>query len=181
MQRKPTPIPAAIRAAASGAIRAAAFAAPLLFAALDTPLADDMAPVAGETAAAGPAQPGRYTMVPVPGGFVRLDTETGLVAHCRRDVAAGDTDWQCITLSEPSESRDAALAARIDALAASVDALKRRVAGLEASVAGSKATPLDRVRQAGGEALRRMQLLIAEWKGVPVDPGAPLPAGAVNP
>jgi hypothetical protein len=36
-------------------------------------------------------KPGRYTMTPTDGGFVRLDTETGAVSFCSRK----DTQWFC--------------------------------------------------------------------------------------
>lgn len=50
--------------------------------------------------AAQDGKPGRYTMSPTDGGFVRLDTLTGEMSLCRR---TGDT-WGC----EPMDDSDAA-------------------------------------------------------------------------
>ncbi len=37
-------------------------------------------------------KPGRFTMSPADGGFVRLDQETGEMAFCKRDAGGG---WAC--------------------------------------------------------------------------------------
>jgi hypothetical protein len=51
-------------------------------------------------AAADPAPEtkGRYTMTPVEGGFMRLDTETGAVSLCTRKVDA----WSCEPVADKS-------------------------------------------------------------------------------
>ena len=88
----------------------------------------DQAPAATPQSSTSPdsARPGRYTMVPAEGGFVRLDTETGTVSHCRRGDASTGSVWTCAAIPESVLSRpDPAIA-----LAGKVDALEREVAGL---------------------------------------------------
>lgn len=48
--------------------------------------------------AAAEEKSGRYTMTPVDNGFVRLDTETGDMALCRREGAA----WSCQAMADSS-------------------------------------------------------------------------------
>lgn len=52
---------------------------------------------AGMTSAGAQDRPGRFTMSPIDGGFVRLDTETGAMALCRAlpGHAAGAGAWNC--------------------------------------------------------------------------------------
>jgi len=89
----------------------------------ETPTASQAPP-----AAADAARPGRYTMVPAEGGFVRLDTETGTVSHCRRGDAASGSVWTCAAIPEDVLSRpDPAVA-----LGAKVTELEREVADLRA-------------------------------------------------
>ncbi len=65
-----------------------------------------------------PARSGRYTMQPVDGGFLRLDTETGSVALCSKR----DTSFSCDPVSdERSANRQQA---EIDRLASENQALK---------------------------------------------------------
>ena len=56
------------------------------------------------SAAADPAleTKGRYTMTPVEGGFMRLDTETGAVSLCTRKADA----WSCEPVTDKSTSND---------------------------------------------------------------------------
>lgn len=61
-------------------------------------------------------QNGRFTMIPAEEGFVRLDTETGIVSHCRRtpaegeapqgDAAAEHGPWRCVVVED--DARNAA-------------------------------------------------------------------------
>ncbi len=151
MQRLPTPMLAAI------------FAAPFLAAPIDAPLAEDMAPASGST-----ERPGRYTMVPAEGGFVRLDTETGTVSHCRRDADPALPAWRCTTLPEAAlgeAGRGDALSRRIDELSTATAALTRRVTSLEQQAIAGHPSLLARVDAVTREALRRIQLLVVEWKG----------------
>lgn len=55
-------------------------------------------------AAADPAPEtkGRYTMTPVEGGFMRLDTESGAVSLCTRKAEV----WSCEPVSDKSASND---------------------------------------------------------------------------
>ena len=49
-----------------------------------------------------PADKGRYTMTPVEGGFMRLDTQTGAVALCTRKSET----WTCEPVDDKSASGD---------------------------------------------------------------------------
>ena len=77
---------------------------------------------ASATGAAEP-QPGRFTMTPADGGFIRLDTQTGQVSRCARQ----DQDWTCRSL--PDERQ--ALEKEIERLAAENAQLKTSVKRLE--------------------------------------------------
>lgn len=90
-------------------------------------------PLLAVTAAAAFAQPavepkGRYTMTPVDGGFMRLDTETGAVALCMKKEAA----WACEPVKDGT-------GATTDAgkLETENKALKDRVKALEDAKAGA--------------------------------------------
>jgi hypothetical protein len=64
---------------------------------------------------------GRYSMTPAPdGGFLRLDTRTGAVSHCR----TGETGVQC----RAGADERAALQAEIDRLAKENEDLRRKMA-----------------------------------------------------
>lgn len=73
---------------------------------------------------------GRYTMTPVEGGFMRLDTETGSVALCTRK---GET-WTCEPVSDKAASPEDK--ARLET---ENKALKDRVKELEAAGPPDKA------------------------------------------
>ncbi len=154
MQLLPTPMLATL------------LAAPLLLAPLAA-LAEDQAPVPA-LPAADASGAGRFTMVPADGGFVRLDTETGQVAQCRRDGNIAGSDWRCTLIPEtasPADPRGDTVAARIDALAAAVADLARRVGALESHAAATGTPALERARGVGAEGLRRLFALTREWKG----------------
>ena len=51
---------------------------------------------ATKTAADAPPASGRYTMAPVDGGFLRMDTDTGAVSLCAKKAAA----WNCETVPD---------------------------------------------------------------------------------
>lgn len=80
---------------------------------------------------AGPA-PGRYQIAPDGDGFVRLDTETGALAHCDRS----DGVWRCAVVVEDRSDVDRrilALQEELAALRADIENLKERLAEFEAS------------------------------------------------
>jgi hypothetical protein len=67
---------------------------------------------------------GRFTIAPQDDGFLRLDTRSGSVSHCRKDDAG---EWVCMPFSEADAVRDDAIAgleARMAALAAELEALR---------------------------------------------------------
>lgn len=72
------------------------------------------------------AETGRYVLKDVEGGFIRLDTETGAVAHCR----AREGEWRCDTVADDRR----ALQDQITALHKENSDLKHRVAELEAEL-----------------------------------------------
>lgn len=70
---------------------------------------------------------GRYALSASRDGFVRLDTVTGSVSHCRPEKGV----WRC----EPLPAEDSALRARLDALTTEVARLTASVAALNGRVA----------------------------------------------
>jgi hypothetical protein len=76
-----------------------------------------------EVPSAASPKPGRYTMHPAEGGFMRLDTETGSVSHCGRT----DGQWSCQSLADDRR----AFEAEIDRLAKENTELKGAVRRLE--------------------------------------------------
>jgi DnaJ-domain-containing protein 1 len=69
---------------------------------------------------------GRYTLTPADGAFVRLDTQTGEVAICKRQAE----QWACDTVAEDRR----ALQQEIDRLSAENSELKSAVRRLEEMV-----------------------------------------------
>lgn len=69
------------------------------------------------------AEKGRYTLVPMSGGFVRLDTRTGVVSHCENKGSG----WACYVL--PDEH--AALDKEIGRLQAENEKLKAQLVARE--------------------------------------------------
>jgi hypothetical protein len=78
--------------------------------------------------AAPDTEQGRYTLAPMSGGFVRLDTRTGVVSHCT-DKGIG---WACYTL--PDEH--AALDTEIGRLQTENEKLKAQLAASEPTASG---------------------------------------------
>lgn len=152
--------------------RLAALAALVLAALLNgTPAgAEDAAPAAD-------APPGRFTMVPADGGFVRLDTRTGAVAHCRRETPDPGSAWRCATVPEEEMKRPdrfGELGEQIDSLGREIAALRMRVDALEqaekaraAADAPPALTQDDEMRRSldfSEELMRRFLGLVQEMK-----------------
>lgn len=132
----------------------------------------------GQAAAASPPSPtparaGRYTMVPAEGGFVRLDTETGIVSQCRRETPQPDAAWRCAAipesvLSEPD--RTAELAASVESLKREVADLRRRLDAEDRRAATAPATPqmddaeYNRALDFSEELMRRFFGLVRDMK-----------------
>lgn len=91
-------------------------------------------PAPSGSAVAAPPRTGRYTMVPADGGFVRLDTETGVVSQCRRETPGADSGWRCAAIPESRLNEPD----RTDELAERVDTLSREVAELRARLDASE-------------------------------------------
>ncbi|NNE22413.1 MAG: hypothetical protein HKN11_07355 [Rhizobiales bacterium] len=79
--------------------------------------------VTGMAAASAAQHTGRYVLKQTSDGFLRLDTETGAVAHCLKR----DSRWQCDSLSAGAASQ----APDIARLKLQNEELKDRVARLE--------------------------------------------------
>jgi hypothetical protein len=130
------------------------------------------APSANVPSDAGP-RAGRFTMVPAEGGFVRLDTETGAVSHCRRGDAVSGGVWQCAAIPESviakpeAEARgddNAVLRREVADLRARIEAIEQRpVAGLPPAK-GSGDPELDRAMNFSEELMRRFFGLVREFK-----------------
>jgi len=114
-------------------------------------------------------QNGRFTMIPAEEGFVRLDTETGIVSHCRRTPAEGEAPqgeaaaehgpWRCVIVEDearnaappqaqpqPQPQRetgelDGVIAAEIASLSQKVARLSARIDALEREKAPAVAPP----------------------------------------
>jgi hypothetical protein len=87
-----------------------------------------------------PDEAGRFTIAPQDDGFLRLDTRSGAVSHCRKDAAG---EWTCVPFTEADAARSSAIAAlekRMAALSAELDALRADLARLKDET-GSVAAP----------------------------------------
>ncbi|MDH3742166.1 MAG: hypothetical protein OER56_11280 [Hyphomicrobiales bacterium] len=82
--------------------------------------------VTGIAAASAAQQTGRYILKQTSDGFLRLDTETGAVAHCLKR----DSRWQCDSLKAGGAGQDPDIAR----LKKQNEELKKRVARLEETV-----------------------------------------------
>jgi hypothetical protein len=89
------------------------------------------APAVAEDPAPGAA--GRYAIQSSDNGFVRLDTQTGAVSHCRQT----DGTWHCDAIAEDK----AALERQIKDLSDQVTTLTDEVGRLKEELAALKSTP----------------------------------------
>lgn len=132
-----------------------------------------------ETAPSSQATPsdgagvGRYTMVPAEGGFVRLDTQTGTVSHCRRGDATAGSVWTCAAIPEnvlSSPDPAVVLSGRVDALEREVATLRGRLDAVEGGLkangtAQSSGDPeLDRALNFSEELMNRFFGMVREMK-----------------
>jgi hypothetical protein len=79
--------------------------------------------------------PGRYQFAPDGDGFVRLDTETGAIAHCGRS----ESGWRCDGVAE--DSRVVALQQELTMLKAELEDLSERLATIEQGESESAEAP----------------------------------------
>ncbi|WP_421725276.1 hypothetical protein [Bauldia sp.] len=107
--------------------------------------------------------PGRYAVEPSFDGFVRLDTETGALSHCRREQGI----WRCAILAEDRSAIDA-LADDVAALATRVDALAARVDAFEAS---RSAPAQDESSRFFDTLMERLEALVRDIRRPPPDSG----------
>ena len=138
-----------------------------------TPPPTAAAPSANTPSDTGP-RAGRYTMVPAEGGFVRLDTETGAVSHCRRGDAMSGGVWQCAAIPEAvmakPEAEDkagddnAVLRREVADLRARIEAIERRPVASLPPAQGSGDPELDRAMNFSEELMRRFFGLVRELK-----------------
>lgn len=95
--------------------------------------------IAAVSAHATGDKPGRYNMSPADGGgFVRLDTQTGAMAHCQR--AAGD--WSCKDMAEPARG----LAEEVERLRTDNQRLRAEIRQMEEIMLGEKRAEITRPR-----------------------------------
>ena len=99
--------------------------------ALALPLALTCAAAAETPATSG----GRYTMSPVDGGFLRLDTQTGAVAMCARS----GSDWACKAVEDKTATASPDELSRLER---ENKELRDRVKSLEDSLETEKPPPL---------------------------------------
>lgn len=88
---------------------------------------------AGGALAADDARPGRYTMTPADGGFIRLDTETGAMALCVKR----DDQWSCDPMPDAMADRQR----EIERLEAENKALKDEIRRMEDTLGLSEPKP----------------------------------------
>ena len=86
----------------------------------------------GLVGAAVAAESGRYVLKDVDGGFIRLDTATGTISHCR----SSDDYWRCELVADAQD----ALEREIGRLAEENVALKQRLAELDAELQAQRGT-----------------------------------------
>ncbi|MEO8667048.1 MAG: hypothetical protein ABI399_00915 [Bauldia sp.] len=101
--------------------------------------------MAGALALAAPAlaenaspNAGRYAVQPSDDGFIRLDTETGSVSHCRRTAGV----WHCEGVADAKSG----IEIKVDALASAVVSLTGEVGRLKAELTTLKAPPPEQPR-----------------------------------
>ncbi len=90
---------------------------------------------------------GRYQLAPGDGGsFVRLDTRTGAVSHCRQERGV----WRCQPIMDSGlADRLTALSDKVDHLSSGLDRLSLRVDKLAADAAAPPAAPAPADQAAG--------------------------------
>lgn len=132
-------------------------------------------------AAEAPPRAGRYTMLPSEGGFVRLDTETGIVTQCLREGDAAPSAWRCLPVSTPDPAASpppSPFAERLDALEAEVARLAAELGALRKLLAPPQPAP-EQISappaSVGGEAIDRLFSLVRRWKGGPTSETAASP------
>ena len=87
---------------------------------------------------------GRFAIMAEGDGFLRLDTRSGAVSHCRKNATGA---WTCVPFNEADTAlRDeiAALSRRIAALSGELDALASDVARLQRRIEGTAPPAPDR-------------------------------------
>lgn len=104
-------------------------------------------------------EPGRYAVEPSFDGFVRLDTETGSVAHCQKEAGI----WRCENLIEETPGV-AALRADVDKLGDRVEALDDRLGALDMRLDELAAEQPDSEPDFFTELQRRLFVLVGEIK-----------------
>jgi hypothetical protein len=77
--------------------------------------------------------PGRYTVTPIEGGFLRTDTDTGVVSHCARK----DMTWMCTTVADDYQ----VVQRRLDDLARENASLRKQIAELKSSEGSLPTSP----------------------------------------
>lgn len=93
------------------------------------------------TTAAFAETPGRFTMSPVEGGFIRLDKETGAMALCsKKEGGEQPNGWACVPMADDQRS----LREELDQLKTENTKLKDEIRRLEETFVTGKSTGDDR-------------------------------------
>ena len=160
----------------------ASFRGVAALAALALGLACGTAPAGAQEAMPAEAGPpaGRFTMVPAEGGFVRLDTTTGLVSHCRRETSEPAASWRCAAIPEDvlnTPDRVSELGEEVEALGREVAALRMRLDALDRRETAAKPAPtprrlqddeeMEKALDFSEELMRRFFGLVQEMKRAP--------------
>ena len=106
------------------------------------------------------AEGGRYSLVPVPGGALRLDTETGNVSLCKE--AGGAVACRPVPAEGAASTQPAPAADRLAALEARIAALEAR-AGTDLSALPDEEA-VDRVAELADRMMRRFFGMVQEFR-----------------
>ena len=104
---------------------------------------------------------GRYAVEPSFDGFVRLDTETGSVAHCQKEAGV----WRCENLIEETPGV-AALRKDVEQLGDRVEALDERLGALDEKLDDLVSKEADTPSETSffAELQRRLLVLVGDIK-----------------
>jgi hypothetical protein len=122
----------------------------------------------GKSATDTPPASGRYSMAPVDGGFLRMDTDTGTVSLCAKKASG----WNCETVPDDYK----AMQQENEALKRELSALRREGAGPGTSAKSERKLELpseediDKAISQVDKYLRKFKGLIEKYQG-PDAPG----------
>jgi hypothetical protein len=112
-------------------------------------------------------EPGRYSLAPAGSDFLRLDSATGALSHCRQKLGG----WSCEGVTDDLS----ALKQEVERLSTETEELKARLAKAEADLAAKEAAPvgpsiqfpgltLDEMNAFADKIMRRLQDMVRTMK-----------------